>query len=57
MKQVFRFIGRHYFRLLLTIGLVALMFHWGYFGFLLLPVRARVGRLERPAPVIFNRNF
>lgn len=38
MKQVFRFIGRHYFRLLLTIGLVALMFHWGYFGFLLLSV-------------------
>jgi len=38
MKQVIKFVGKHPYRTIATVLLVALMFHWGYFGFLLLSV-------------------
>lgn len=38
MKRIFLFVRQHLGRILLTIGLFALMFHWGFFGFVLLSV-------------------
>ena len=39
MKQIFIFFAvEHPVRSLVTIGLFALMIHWGFFGFLLLSV-------------------
>ena len=38
MKRIFRTIIEHPIRVLVTIGLLALAIHWGFFGFMLLSV-------------------
>ena len=38
MKKVLTFLWANRVRSLVTIGLVALMIHWGFFGFLFLSV-------------------
>lgn len=38
MRQAFLFVRQHLGRIVLTIGLLALAIHWGFFGFMLLSV-------------------
>lgn len=38
MRKFLAFVGEHFLRILATIGLVALMIHWGIFGFAILSV-------------------
>ena len=38
MRQAFLFVRQHLGRIVLTIGLVALAIHWGFFGFMLMSV-------------------